>query len=181
VESITLSTHNAPWHFHSTTDYGKRRAPSIDEIPLLFAAWSKAGLPSLARMATSSVRQKCVLNFTELARIDHQLQPLDIVLINTCAGSLYRKEGYVDAGCGMGREATLFDAGFTPIFEQVGCAQQRFGRPCRSEFLSARGQDRRQIMLGMGPQQLVSNPSQSRQQARCERISAHAAKWSMLI
>jgi len=39
VETITLSTHNgthmdAPWHFHSTTDHGKTRAPSIDETPL---------------------------------------------------------------------------------------------------------------------------------------------------
>ncbi|HCY05588.1 MAG TPA: cyclase, partial [Gammaproteobacteria bacterium] len=39
VETIALSTHNgthmdAPWHFHSTTDYGKRRAPTIDETPL---------------------------------------------------------------------------------------------------------------------------------------------------
>jgi hypothetical protein len=30
-----LVTHmDAPWHFHSTTDYGKSRAPSIDETPL---------------------------------------------------------------------------------------------------------------------------------------------------
>jgi kynurenine formamidase len=39
VETITLSTHNgthmdAPWHFHSTTDHGARRAPTIDETPL---------------------------------------------------------------------------------------------------------------------------------------------------
>ena len=39
VETLTLSTHNgthmdAPWHYHSTTDSGARRAPSIDEAPL---------------------------------------------------------------------------------------------------------------------------------------------------
>ena len=38
-ERVTLSTHNgthmdAPYHFHSTTDNGARRAPSIDETPL---------------------------------------------------------------------------------------------------------------------------------------------------
>jgi kynurenine formamidase len=44
----------------------------------------------------------------ELARIGHDLQPLDIVLVNTRAGSVYAEPGYVDAGCGMGREATLY-------------------------------------------------------------------------
>ena len=39
VETVEISTHNgthmdAPWHFHSTTDHGARRAPSIDETPL---------------------------------------------------------------------------------------------------------------------------------------------------
>ena len=39
TERVQLSTHNgthmdAPYHFHSTTDYGKTRAPSIDETPL---------------------------------------------------------------------------------------------------------------------------------------------------
>ena len=36
-------------------------------------------------------------------------------------------------------------------------------------------------MLGMSPQQLVSNPSQSRQQAGVESVSAHADGWSMLL
>ena len=44
----------------------------------------------------------------ELDRIGHDLQPLDIVLVNTRAGSVYAEPGYVDAGCGMGREATLY-------------------------------------------------------------------------
>src|SRR3546814_11372322 len=39
VERLELSTHagthmDAPWHFHSTTDDGARRAPTIDEAPL---------------------------------------------------------------------------------------------------------------------------------------------------
>ena len=44
----------------------------------------------------------------ELARIGHALQPLDIVVINTRAGSRYGHDDYVDAGCGMGREATMY-------------------------------------------------------------------------
>ena len=44
----------------------------------------------------------------ELARIGHTLQPMDIVVVNTRAGGLYGDDAYVDAGCGMGREATLY-------------------------------------------------------------------------
>jgi kynurenine formamidase len=44
----------------------------------------------------------------ELARIGHELQPLDIVLVNTSAGAAFGEPGYVDKGCGMGREATLY-------------------------------------------------------------------------
>ncbi len=44
----------------------------------------------------------------ELARIGHAPKPLEIVVVNTAAGAKYGQAGYVDAGCGMGREATLY-------------------------------------------------------------------------
>ena len=44
----------------------------------------------------------------ELRRIGHGLKPLEIVMINTRAGSCYGQDDYVNAGCGMGREATLY-------------------------------------------------------------------------
>jgi kynurenine formamidase len=44
----------------------------------------------------------------ELERIGHKLSPLEIVVVNTRAGSRYGKEDYVASGCGMGREATLY-------------------------------------------------------------------------
>ena len=44
----------------------------------------------------------------ELQRIGHELQPFDIVVVNTRAGEVHGGDGYVDAGCGMGREATLY-------------------------------------------------------------------------
>ncbi len=43
----------------------------------------------------------------ELSRIGHTLSPLEIVVINTRAGSAYGDDDYVSAGCGMGRDATL--------------------------------------------------------------------------
>ncbi len=44
----------------------------------------------------------------ELERIGHDLQPLDIVMVNTRAGSAYGHDDYVDAGCGMGYDATMY-------------------------------------------------------------------------
>ena len=44
----------------------------------------------------------------ELTRIEHELEPLDIVVVNTRAGGIFGEPGYVDAGCGMGREATMY-------------------------------------------------------------------------
>ncbi|MDL2226805.1 cyclase family protein, partial [Deltaproteobacteria bacterium OttesenSCG-928-M10] len=44
----------------------------------------------------------------ELKRINYELQPLDIVLINTSAGASYGQDEYLNKGCGMGREATLY-------------------------------------------------------------------------
>lgn len=44
----------------------------------------------------------------ELDRIGHALKPLDVVVVNTAAGAKYGQPGYIDAGCGMDREATLY-------------------------------------------------------------------------
>ena len=39
----------------------------------------------------------------ELKRIGHELQPLEIVVVNTAAGAAYGSDHYVSSGCGMGR------------------------------------------------------------------------------
>ncbi len=110
-ERVHLSTHNgthmdAPYHFHSTTDHGRTRAPTIDEVPLdiCFAPGVKLDFRSKpdGHVATAEDVE------AELKRIGHKLRPGDIVLVNTRAGEIFGKAGYVDAGCGMGREATLY-------------------------------------------------------------------------
>ncbi len=111
VETVTLSTHNgthmdAPWHFHSTTDNGARRAPSIDETPLEYCF--KPGVKLDFRHFDDGYLVSAKDIEQELQRIGHALAPLDIVLVNTSAGAHFGKPGYVDRGCGMGREATLF-------------------------------------------------------------------------
>lgn len=110
VEWLTVSTHNgthldAPYHHHSTMDGGKRAA-RIDEIPL---EWCLAPACKLdfRHLPDGHVVSAAEVE-AELGRIGHDLRPLDIVLVNTAAGARYGKDGYIDAGCGMGREATLF-------------------------------------------------------------------------
>ena len=97
---------DAPWHFHSTTDYGKTRAPSIDETPLEYCF--KPGVKLDFRHYEDGYLIGAAEIEEELQRIGHDLQPLDIVLVNTRAGSVFGQPGYVDAGCGMGREATMY-------------------------------------------------------------------------
>lgn len=109
-EKCRITTHNgthldAPWHYHPTMD-GGQRAITIDEVPLdwCFRPGIKLDFRHLpdGHVVTAAEIE------AELTRIDHQLQPLDIVLINTAAGAAYGQPDFVSRGCGMGREATLF-------------------------------------------------------------------------
>ncbi|KTT04105.1 cyclase [Pseudomonas oryzihabitans] len=110
VEFLETTTHagthmDAPWHYHPTMNNGER-AITIDEVPLewCFGRGVKLdfrALPDGHRVSAAEVA-------AELDRIGHALQPGDIVLVNTRAGSRYGQEDYVSAGCGMGREATLW-------------------------------------------------------------------------
>ncbi len=110
IEWIRLMTHNgthldAPYHFHSTMNKGER-AITIDEVPLdwCFQPGVKLDFRHLpdGYVATPDDVEK------ELARIGHVLRPLEIVVVNTRAGSAYGHDDYVSAGCGMGRAATLY-------------------------------------------------------------------------
>ncbi|SNT32139.1 Kynurenine formamidase [Tardiphaga sp. OK246] len=115
MEKVELTTHNgthldAPYHFHPTMNHalkdGGERSLTIDEVPLewCFQRGVKLDFRSLADgyVATADDVE------TELRRIGHDLQPLDIVVVNTRAGERLGQADYVSAGCGVGREATLF-------------------------------------------------------------------------
>ena len=49
---------------------------------------------------------------SEVLRICHELSPLEIVVVNTCAGFRYGNNDYINAGCGMGYEATIYLFGY---------------------------------------------------------------------
>ncbi|NQV56855.1 MAG: cyclase family protein [Rhodospirillales bacterium] len=114
MEWIRLMTHNgthldAPYHFHSTMNAsinGGERAITIDEVPLDWCFRPGVKLDFSQLEDGTVVTAKDVE--AELARIDHALEPFDIVVVNTAAGRAYGSDHYVASGCGMGREATLY-------------------------------------------------------------------------
>lgn len=109
LERVTLSTHNgthldAPYHFASTMDGGER-AITIDEVPLEWCFQRGVKL-NFRHFPDGYVVTPADID-AELNRIDVALEPLDIVLVNTSAGTKYGQDDYVQSGCGVGREATL--------------------------------------------------------------------------
>ena len=110
IEWVKLSTHctthlDAPYHFASTMDNGKR-AITIDEVPLEWCFQRGVKL-DFRHFADGYVATAADVE-AELKRIGHTLAPLDIVVVNTAAGKAYGQPDYVMRGCGMGREATLY-------------------------------------------------------------------------
>ena len=110
VEQIALSTHNgthldAPYHFASTMDGGKR-AITIDEVPLDWCF--QPGVKFDFRHFENGYVITADDVKAELERIDHTLSPLEIIVVNTAAGKAFGSDDYVDSGCGMGLDATMY-------------------------------------------------------------------------
>ncbi len=85
---------------------GGKRAITIDEVPLEWCLQPAVKLdfrhfPDGYVVTADDVEE-------ELHRIGHTLSPLEIVLVNTSAGTRYGEADYVGKGCGMGRDATLY-------------------------------------------------------------------------
>lgn len=110
AEKVRITTHNgthmdAPWHYHSTMDGGKR-ASTVDEIPLDWCFRPGVKLDFRDKPDGYVCTAQDVKD--ELSRIGYTLKPYDIVLVNTSAGAAYGQDDFLLKGCGMGREATLF-------------------------------------------------------------------------
>jgi kynurenine formamidase len=109
-EKIELSSHNgthmdAPVHFQSKSIDGKRMM-TIDEVPLDWFFRPGVRL-DFRKMPDGHVVSAAEVE-AELQRIGHELKPFDIVLVNTRASECVGTDAYLTAGCGMGREATLY-------------------------------------------------------------------------
>ena len=100
IERIELITHNgthldAPYHFASTMDKGAR-AITIDEVPLDWCIGAGVKLDFRSFSDGYVVQPEDVE--AELKRIGRELQPMDIVVVNTRAGEAYGSDEYVNAG-----------------------------------------------------------------------------------
>ncbi|WP_298491194.1 cyclase family protein [uncultured Maritimibacter sp.] len=109
-EDCEITTHagthmDAPWHYHPTMNNGER-AITIDEVPLEWCMGPGVKL-DFRHLPDGHVVTAAEVE-AELARIGHDLQPGDIVLVNTSAGLRYGHDDYLTKGIGMGREATLY-------------------------------------------------------------------------
>jgi len=82
------------------------RAIAIDEVPLEWCFQPGVKLDFRQQPDGYVVTAQDVER--ELERIGHALRPLEIVMVNTRAGSRYGNDDYVSAGCGMGYEATMY-------------------------------------------------------------------------
>ena len=113
AEWVHATTHSgthldAPWPYHSTMDarFGDPKPSiTIDQVPLDWCF--KPGVKLDFRDRPDGYVCTPGDVEAELARIGHELEPLDIVLVNTRAGSRYGHDDFVNAGCGMGRDATM--------------------------------------------------------------------------
>jgi kynurenine formamidase len=114
VERCNISTHNgthlgAPYHFFSSMNHaltkGGERSIRIDEVPLEWCF--QPGVKFDFRHFEDGYVVTPADVQAELKRVGHRLCPLEIVVVNTRAGSRYGEPDYLDAGCGMGKAAAL--------------------------------------------------------------------------
>jgi kynurenine formamidase len=115
IERCAISTHNgthldAPYHFFSSMNHrlkpGGEASMRIDEVPLDWCFQPGVKLDFRAMEDGHVITAKEVEE--ELKRIGHELKPLEIVVVNTRAGSRYGNNDYVNSGCGMGYDATMY-------------------------------------------------------------------------
>ena len=115
VERCEISTHNgthldAPYHFFSRMNErltpGGQASWRIDEVPLEWC-FNPAVKLDFRKMPDGYVVTPADIE-RELDRIEHKLSSLEIVVVNTRAGERYGEDDYVDAGCGVGKAATLW-------------------------------------------------------------------------
>ena len=110
IEFLTLTTHSgthldAPYHYHPTMDKGKA-ALTVDEIPLEWCFNDGVCLDFRHKKDGERISVEDLDH--EIERIDYDIKPLDIVLIQTGADEFWGTKEYLVKGAGMDRESTLY-------------------------------------------------------------------------
>lgn len=95
---------DAPWHYFPLSE-GKR-ARTIDEMPLEWFYGDGVVLDMRHKPRGSAVSVDDLQQ--ALGKINHAIEPLDIVLIQTGADKFWGTLEYFEAGCGMTRDSTIW-------------------------------------------------------------------------
>ena len=110
LEFLTLTTHSgthldAPYHYHPTMDKGLP-ALTIDRIPLDWCFGDGVILDFRHKADGERITVEDLEG--ELDRINYEIKPLDLVLIQTGADAAWGRPEYLVKGPGMTRESTLY-------------------------------------------------------------------------
>ncbi|MEE8397701.1 MAG: cyclase family protein [Desulfobacterales bacterium] len=109
VDTLTLSTHagthvDAPWHYAPVAEGKKSR--TIDEMPLEWF-YGDGVVIDVRHKSRGSVVGIDDLE-TALEKIDYELKPGNIVMIQTGTDKLWGEAAYFESGCGMSKASTLW-------------------------------------------------------------------------
>lgn len=108
TETVTLETHSGT-HVDAPSHYGPAvagRARTIDDVPLSWLFGNGVLLDMRHKRRGEGITQDDVVD--ELARIGHELQADDIVLVMTGASRHFGEPGYQNVHSGLRRDATEF-------------------------------------------------------------------------
>jgi kynurenine formamidase len=144
MEKVTLGTHtgthiDAPYHYGPTS--GGAPARTVDEVPLEWFFGPGVLLDFSAKDEGEGITEEDVR--AELARIDHEIAPGDIVLVRTDTSRLFGEPGYQQRHPGLRRSATryLVEAGV----KLIGIDAWGLDRPFRVMVQEAQAGDRDQF------------------------------------
>jgi kynurenine formamidase len=109
VESVELGTHagthiDAPYHYGPLS--GGSPARTVDDVPLEWFFGPGVLIDMSHKGEGEGITADDVQN--ELDRIEHEVQPLDIVLIRTDASRFFESPGYQERHSGLRRSATEY-------------------------------------------------------------------------
>lgn len=110
IEQIQLSSHtgthmDAPYHYHPTMNHGEP-AWTVDQVPLEWCMGPGVMVDFRDKPDGYTCTPEDFQDYFK--RIKYTLRPGDIVCLRTGAMEKWGGPAYLDAGCGVGREATLW-------------------------------------------------------------------------
>ena len=115
IDFLEVCTHagthlDAPWHYYPTQNggedwvHGTEKAWTIDEVPLEWCIGRGVKVDFRDKPDGYRIMAKDFEDYFK--SINYEIQPGDIVLLNTGASARWGKVEYLVAGCGVSMEAT---------------------------------------------------------------------------